>query len=341
VTLRLSGVIDLVAAENRYHRYCYQNFLRPDLNIPQTVKKCAGRLTRNDVNIYEIVEYIEDNEECQFSLSDLIDVMKRLDSTTVPYSEKHLKWKLEFYGDSVVFTLISGRNSVVSFSGFRDKILTEQWHEEKKSNQIDERKWIVLMAAKVIREDIRSRVYNCDTYPTSEEIASGGRDLIPETLSLLIKEIVLPKNSDRNMQTYHRKSLAIQHCIVAAARPRSFVSPIQIGLSIHLHRQFGSKLQIDMLSNLSVSSTYKETLKYEAEAEFNVSEVTLNSTTCIEKPSYVQFIFDNADYNIRKLDGYGSFHVMGGVQTVTPHSTLQVQNEFQFPEMNPQKLWPQ
>lgn len=329
VTLRLSGVIDLVAAEGRYHRYCYQNFLRPDLNIPQSVKKCAGRPTRNDVNetFMKLCEYIEDNEECQFSLSDLVGVMKRLDSTTAPYSEKHLKRKLkEFYGDSVVFTSIPGRSSVVCFSGYRDKILTEQWYEEKKTNQTDERNRIVLMAAKVIREDIRSRAYNCDTYPTSEEIAAGGCDLMPETLSLLINEIVLPKNSDRNVQTYHRKSLAIQHCIVAAARPRSFVSPIQIGLSIHLHRQFGSKLLIDILSNLGVCSTYKEALKYEA-------SVTLNSTTCIEKPSYVQFIFDNADYNIRTIDGYGSFHVMGGVQTVTPHSTLQ--NETPVPRNVP------
>ncbi|KAJ8892917.1 hypothetical protein PR048_005498 [Dryococelus australis] len=114
---------------------------------------------------------------------------------------------------------------------------------------------------------------------------------------------------------YHRKSLTIQHCIGAAARPRYFVSPIHNGLSIHLHRQLGSKLLIYILSNF----TYRETLKYEASA-------TLNSSTCIKKLTYAQYIFDNADYNIRTLNGYGSFHVMGGVQTVSPHSTLLNQN---------------
>lgn len=322
VSLRLSGVIDLVADEGRYHRNCYQYFLRPDLNIPGTVKKCAGRPVRNDTNetFMKLCDYIQENEECQFSLNDLADVMKRLDATTEPYSEKHLKRRLkEFYGDAVVFTEIPGLSSVVCFSGYRDKTLTEKWYKEKKTDQTDERNRIVLMAAKIIREDIRSRAYNCEIYPTAEDISSGGSDLMPETLSLLINEIVLPKNLHENEQAYRRKSLTIQHCIVAAARPRSFVSPIQIGLSIHLHRQFGSKLLIDILSNLGVCSTYKETMKYEASA-------SVNSSTCIEKPTYVQYIFDNADHNIRTLDGYGSFHVMGGIQTVTPHSTLQNRN---------------
>lgn len=50
--------------------------------------------------------------------------------------------------------------------------------------------------------------------------------------------------------------------------------------------------------------------------------MTLNGTASVDDSSYVQFIFDNADYNIRTLDGYGTFHAMGGVQSVTPASSL-------------------
>lgn len=57
-----------------------------------------------------------------------------------------------------------------------------------------------------------------EMYPTTEEKASGGRAFIPETLSLLTGEIFIPKTSEK--KNYILKSVTIQHCIVAAARPR-------------------------------------------------------------------------------------------------------------------------
>ena len=42
-----------------------------------------------------------------------------------------------------------------------------------------------------------------------------------------------------------------------------------------------------------------------------------------ESPSYdlngfVQFVFDNADFNVHTLDGHNTFHSMGGIACVTP-----------------------
>lgn len=59
---------------------------------------------------------------------------------------------------------------------------------------------------------------SCEMYPTTEEKALGGRAFMPETLFLLTGEIVIPKTSEKN--NYILKSVTIQHCIVAAARPR-------------------------------------------------------------------------------------------------------------------------
>lgn len=49
------------------------------------------------------------------------------------------------------------------------------------------------MAGKIIREDIRSRAYECSFYPLTSDILTGGTDLIPESLSLLMDEVIIPK----------------------------------------------------------------------------------------------------------------------------------------------------
>ena len=40
----------------------------------------------------------------------------------------------------------------------------------------------------------------------------------------------------------------------------------------------------------------------------------------LSEESFKQFVFDSTDFNIRTLDGYGTFHSMGGVMCVTPAS---------------------
>ena len=42
----------------------------------------------------------------------------------------------------------------------------------------------------------------------------------------------------------------------------------------------------------------------------------LNENTPAAK--FMQFAFDNADFNTRTLDGHGLFHVMGGITCATP-----------------------
>lgn len=126
--------------------------------------------------------------------------------------------------------------------------------------------------------------------------------------------------------------MAIQHSVVAATRPRSFISPLSTrplsfqllylhGLSVHLHRKFGSRLLIDVLSNLGFCNNYKETTRFE-------SSVTLSTNMLVNNTSYIQFIFYNADHNIHTLDGNDTFHVMGGLMCVTPASSLPPEQKF-------------
>lgn len=111
-----------------------------------------------------------------------------------------------------------------------------------------------------------------------------------------------------------RKSSAIAHSIVAATRPRSFQSPIHFGVTIHLQRKFGSRVLIDLLANLGHCAPYAEALKFERAA-------SVEDGLHINK-GYLQFIFDNVDYNINSIDGHNTFHAIKGIIFISPGSEI-------------------
>ena len=78
-----------------------------------------------------------------------------------------------------------------------------------------------------------------------------------------------------------------------------------------LHRRFASRGLIDMLHAMGVCASYQEAVDFETSAVHHARPI-------IDMTNFEQWVFDNADVNIRTLDGLGTFHVMGGVLCVTP-----------------------
>jgi len=82
------------------------------------------------------------------------------------------------------------------------------------------------------------------------------------------------------------------------ARPRSFLSPVLIGIGAYVHRKFGAKELVTLLPNLGFSASYDEVLRLESSIlNCNPSEIT--------NDGFQQFVFDNADHNVNTLDGLG------------------------------------
>ena len=111
-----------------------------------------------------------------------------------------------------------------------------------------------------------------------------------------------------------RRRISIGHAIVAASRPRSFVSPILLSVAIYIHQRYGSKELISLLNSLGFSDDYAEVQRF------------LYSVVSCDKPSYSlngfsQFIFDNADFNVSTISGHDTFHTLGGIACVTPGLT--------------------
>ena len=198
-----------------------------------------------------------------------------------------------------------------------NSILTNQWYAEREKNAADEVKRVIHTAAMLIRREIRYRVYNREVFPSAEQSAWGNREIVPDRLRLLIYGILKPAKPDSDDKKHGRKSVTIQHAIISAVRPRSFVSPLHIGLGIHLHRKYGPRVLIDMLSNIRLCASYSEVTNYEA-------PLTTNAQFTVDKGAYIQFVFDNADYNVSTLDGHRTFYAMGGIKCVTPADKVHV-----------------
>lgn len=228
----------------------------------------------------------------------------RLSPEVEQYTDTHLKRKLTHrYGNSLNFAVLPGKRSVICYSEATTNILSDNWYRNRNSdNEAQEELRVIKTAAAIIRREIKLKSYDYSKFPTIEEICKGGGELVPEVLNVLITEIIQPTSKrqtpekiQRTKQIIERKTTTICHRIICAARPRSFLSPVQLGTGVSLHRKFGSKVLIDILCNLGFCVTYKEVLQYER-------SVTSQEITRIEN-GYVQFVYDNADYNVHTLDG--------------------------------------
>lgn len=78
-----------------------------------------------------------------------------------------------------------------------------------------------------------------------------------------------------------------------------------------------SKCLVDALSFLGLCASYTETTLFEASIVNDPEHYRLLNDF------FLQFIFDNADHNTITIDGYGTFHAIGGIMCVAPFSAVE------------------
>lgn len=311
VTKRIEANIDLVAAEAKYHRACAQEFL----SNPQKLKPVGKPVDVQRISAFnELCAYIDDNDECQYAVSDLMEHMETFLNGEEGYSLKYFKQKLkERYKDDIIITSLPGKSSIVSVRESAHRILRERWVADQAADKACENERIIEMAASIIRDEIRLSVYDLGEYPTLEETENGS-SMIPESLKLFLHKLLDPKG--KNAAVVSRRCTAIAHSVISACRPRSFISPVLLAIAVYIHRKYASRELIDILSSISFADDYKEVQRFE------------NSLISAGEPSYglngfTQCVFDNADFNVATLTGHNTFHAMGGIACVTPPGTVE------------------
>jgi len=311
VAKRIETEIDLVAAEAKYHRACAQDFL----SKPEKIKPVGKPVdVPRDSAFNELCAYLDDNDECQYAVSDLMEHMETFLNGEEGYSLKYFKQKLkDRYKDDIIITSIPGKSTVVSFRDSAHRILRERWDADQAADGACENKRIIEMAASIIRDEIRLSVYDLSEYPTLEETENGST-MVPQSLQFFLQKLFDP--SGNNADVVSRRCTAIAHSVISACRPRSFISPVLLAIAVYIHRKYASRELIDILSSISFADDYKEVQRFE------------NGLLSAGEPSYglhgfTQFVFDNADFNVATLTGNNTFHAMGGIACVTPPGTVE------------------
>lgn len=112
-------------------------------------------------------------------------------------------------------------------------------------------------AAAIIQEDIRTMAYDTSVYPDINNFMHDVNSIVPGTLNLFLNTFIA-KDKKTKQEKIANTCTAIAHSIITATRPRSFSSPLQLGLAVYLFRKVGSKNIIDIVSSLAYCSSYRE-----------------------------------------------------------------------------------
>ncbi|GBM04809.1 hypothetical protein AVEN_20240-1 [Araneus ventricosus] len=187
----------------------------------------------------------------------------------------------------------------------KTKINAKKLYQSKLENEEGERLRVVKAAAVIIREDIRSKVCNLNSYPAPDRFLNNAEEDIPVSLSVLFKSIIA-SNKGRNYDKVNTKITSVARAVIAATRPKSFQSSLQIGLG-HLFTRNGSRNLLEIVSATGFCSTYKEV------RHFKIFWLKQSAVDVPVQNSLNQFVFDNSD-----IDETNTFNAMGGIQCITP-----------------------
>lgn len=224
------------------------------------------------------------------------------------------------YKTDIIITRLKNRSPIISFKDIGHEILYQAWYDQRKENMNDEKLRIVKCAGEIIVDDIRSKIYDCDEYPSPMNFLGNIEDDVPESLRVLLETIIL-KNKRGDLDKWKVKITGIAHAIIAATRPRSFISPILTALSSFFLRRYGSSTLLDMLSAFGFAASYKESRVFE------ISCVLSEFLKCTPPGHFNQFVFDNVDHQTCSLNGYDTLHAMAGIQCITPPYSELFQNK--------------
>lgn len=308
---RLSSVTDLVAADAMYHAVCHKRFY--GTNAPTGEKRGYRPATTVDEAMEHIYVYLADHsDECQFSLEELMD---QIEGDFRPEMRTVKDRLFKKYGSDIIIAETSNRITVVCFKNTGFKILSDNWYENRKTDPKEERLRVVQAAAAIILEDIRSQIYSTTQYPPSDQFLSDIEDVIPQSLLSFFKTVVIT-NKRGSCEKWKQKCIALSHAVISAVRPRSFFSSLLTGVSVYLYKKFGSRQLIDILSALGFSASHHEAVLLEMSTVLQPNAQLINTSTT--EDVFLQFIFDNADFNVNTLDGLHTFHAMGGIMPITP-----------------------
>lgn len=115
---------NLLSVQPKYHDKCFSNFLLV------SGKGDAGHPLDENIRFAmdNVFHYIENNDDCQFTLAELKNVMKDY----VPDDKTIIKKLIARYGSNIVITTKSKSLTMICFRDTATNILSNSWYEVRK-----------------------------------------------------------------------------------------------------------------------------------------------------------------------------------------------------------------
>lgn len=208
-----------------------------------------------------------------------------------------------YFGSDIIITEVNGKPNIVTFRRTASSILNEFYRRPSSKSPEEEKLSMIETAAKLIKADIMSLKDSKAVYPSSVDINSEQNIIfVPDSLQTLLRALFSQNDSSV-------KVASVGQAIIEASRPRTLIAPLQ------MHHHFGSRFLWDTLNTLGFASSYTEVQRFELNAAAAAHDRT---NTQFGNGTFVQYIADNLDHNLRTLDGHGTFHGMDMIAAVTP-----------------------
>ena len=328
---------DLIARDTVYHSACFSTYVR---TLP--VDKDIGEY-EHSVAFKKLIAEIDNDlriNKRAFLLSTLLEMYKVHLPNDSSYKTAKLQRKLEnHYGESISVQRQRGQGSsnVVMSSDIslgdairamgvlkKEMKVSQLELDINSSTSDDDPEHILYRAAAILRNDIASYAVPLE-YPSPKQMSlSESKNQMPPLISQFVEWLV-DKNAFASVGSNYvspddvlRKCVSLTECIVSSSQKME--TPLQIGLAIQLHHEYGSRNLIDTLHSHGFCVSYDELRRFiTSVAEVELSR--LKDQTYVPSGiipvsnggSLVQEGDDNVDINAETIDGKDTFHSMARV----------------------------
>ena len=239
----------------------------------------------------KLVEYLDNDTDCdgQYTVPTIMSLYKGfLKDGDEGYCHKTVVNKLKHhYGSGLVVTSEKGKETILTMLDASNQILRENLKKCTLTNED-----IIDMAATLINDEIRSTIYDLTTYP---KMINMFDDTLTQPLTKRFFNVAIKTKAKVKPHTVERRRIAISHALISAERPRSFISPLLLGVAVYINTRLESRECVDILNSLAFCEDYTELLRlFDSLIPKEDSEeygVLLHD--------FLNFVFDNADLNIR------------------------------------------
>lgn len=176
--------VPLVDVQARYHDKCFNSFMY----VSRESTSATSPDPRVENSLQLIYKYIENHEECQFSIKELRAAgRKELSKQTIL---KYLKHK---YQEDITIITRPRRDTIICYSGSGSFPIDEFWYLHRAEKKEDELIRITRTVGELVRKEIKSESYDSKTYPSSVHFLDNVEQDIPKYLNILLSEIMLDK----------------------------------------------------------------------------------------------------------------------------------------------------